>query len=114
MRLTDLEIVLSKGEQTVLWALYAIGGGGGVELRDLLPRCGNTGEAYLAIDFLHLAKRLGLVGFRPGNTTEVIGLPNSNFVVRWAAGPIVLTPRGEHVAVQIAARVEREAAGLTA
>ena len=112
MRLTDLEITLTPTEETVLWALYAIGGG--VELRDLLPRCGNTGEAYLAIDFLHLAKRLGLVGFRPGNTTEVIGLPNSNFVVRWAAGPIVLTPRGEHVAVQIAARVEREAAGLTA
>lgn len=102
MRLTDLEITLTPAEQTVLWVLQAIGGA--VEVSLLTMRSGV--EAELVIDFLRFARRVDLV------RVELRHMPawrGGRTIVSTSYGPVTLTPRGEHVAAEIAARLEREA-----
>lgn len=107
MTLTDLEITLDPNEQSVLWTIAAIGGA--VEASTLTMRSGVDAEVVL--DFLRVAKRLGLIEVELRHTRFERG---GRSMVSTSYGPISLTPRGEHVAAQIAARLEREAAAALA
>lgn len=102
-RLTGLEVELTPAEETVLWVLQAIGGA--VEVSVLTMRSGVDAEQV--IDFLRFARRVDLVRVELRHTPVARG---NHTIISTSYGPVTLTPRGEHVAAEIAARVEQEAA----